>query len=446
MSCEYLQLDPWDFPESANESFYRCDIDGSRVASMRIVVEECEIPAKVTTGVPFTLKYVYQFCEKLERSTARSSAGGEATLVPYDELWPTQNFHGAFRWFYFKQAWGWHDFWVWKILAMYAYHNDGRVGHHAGTDLSLGNKFTYTWTGTIEELTGQEFPEPAIVTDRFDISGHVFGWFGREAWPYSWDIYTNWLQERLVHTVEYNIEVEPYEPPPPPNPIFVADYCTIPKTTVAPNEQFTINLRIKNTNDSSGPYSLWTLCEGHDRQLGTGNIGPGQTTDRSFTVTANQLANREITSSQHLYFSARVRNEEQETDSWGAPTIAVIVPTNGDKATLSGRITDKVTGYSIPNASVETVGRTVYADGAGNYSMSDLDPGYYEITFKASEYYDETRSKLLKEGGNTLDVVMTPDTEEPPEEREIPWGLVAGGAAILVAGIVLSQRGKGGAK
>ena len=441
---QYLSVHGGSMPSPADENFWRCTADGQRAATMRIVIEECEIPAKVMASVPFTMKYVYQFGEKLERHTARSSTGGEATPVPVDELFPEQDFHGSFRWFYFHQSWGWHDWWTWKAIAMYAYHNEERIGHH-GVDVK-GQKFTYTWTGTIEELTGRQFPQPEIVTDRFDITGALFGFFGREAWPYSWEVTTNWFQERPVHTVEYNIEVEPYQAPPPPNPIFDADYCSISKTTVAPNEQFTINLRIRNTNDSSGPYSLWTLCEGHDRQLGTGNIGPNQTINRSFTVTPNQIFGSEITQDRYLYFSAKVRNEEGVTDTWPAPTIAVIVPVNGDKATLSGRVTDKATGFSIPNASVSTVGRTVYTDGAGNYSIENLDTGYYEITFKKSGYHDEKRSKLLNAGSNTLNVAMTPTTEPPPGEGEFPWAMVSGGVAILAIGLMLARKGKGGAK
>ena len=334
---------------------------------------------------------------------------------------------------------------------MQAYHRGGLVETHGGISLLPNQKFTYTWEGTIEELTGMQFPESAVVIDTFGLKGTIFGFFGDELWPWSWPIQTNFIAgpwDDPWDSVQVEIEVDvPPPPPPPPNIVFVPEYCTVSKTTVAPNEQFTLNLRIKNTSsEGQGPYSLWTLCEGHDRQLGTGNIGPNETINRSFPVTANQLVNRQITESQHLYFSARVRNEEEETDSWGAPTIAVIVPINGDKATLSGRVTNKVTGFGIPNASVQTVGKTVYTDGAGNYSMSDLAPGYYEITFKASGYHNETRSKLLNAGNNTLNVAMTPTTEPPPAEGEFPWAMVAGGAAILSLGLYLSQRGKGGAK
>lgn len=442
MSWQYFNISGADMPEPANENFWRITSDGRRAATMRIVIEECEVPAQVMASVPFTIKYVYQFGEKLDRHTARSLTGGEATPVPVEDLFPGQGFHGSFRLFYFKTGWGWHDWWVWKLLAMYGWHNGEQVGHH-GVDVE-GKKFTYTWTGTIEELTGREFPEPEIVRDRFDILGGAFGYFGREAWPYSWDVTTNWFIQAYAHTVEYDIEVVPYVPPPPPNPIFDPDYCNISKTTVAPNEQFNINLRIENTNDSSGYYSLWTLCEGHDHKLGEGTIGAHQTVNRSFTVTANQIANKEITESRYLSFSARVRNEEEVTDTWPAPSLAVIVPIN-DKATLSGRVTDAGTGFGIPNASVSTVGRTVYTSGTGHYSMDDLEPGYYEITFKKAGYHDAIRSRLLNAGPNTLNVGMTPtDDPDPGDPTDIPWGWIAGGAAILAIGVFLAQRGRGG--
>jgi len=400
----------------------------------------------------FQIKYVYQFGNKIQASHGRhSSPSCHVVDGPPMEKWPDLDagYRRVYRGLY--PAATEHCFWIWRILTMQAYHRGGLVETHGGISLLPNQKFTYTWEGTIEELTGMQFPESAVVIDTFGLKGTIFGFFGDELWPWSWPIQTNFIAgpwDDPWDSVQVEIEVDvPPPPPPPPNIVFVPEYCTVSKTTVAPNEQFTLNLRIKNTSsEGQGPYSLWTLCEGHDRQLGTGNIGPNETINRSFPVTANQLVNRQITESQHLYFSARVRNEEEETDSWGAPTIAVIVPINGDKATLSGRVTNKVTGFGIPNASVQTVGKTVYTDGAGNYSMSDLAPGYYEITFKASGYHNETRSKLLNAGNNTLNVAMTPTTEPPPAEGEFPWAMVAGGAAILSLGLYLSQRGKGGAK
>lgn len=420
-----------------------------RVATARILPDECVVPSVVEPGQVFQIKYVYQFGDLTWASHGRhTDPACHVVGGPPMENWEHE--HAGYRRVYNSvyPAATQHCFWIWRLLTMKAAHR-GEVVTSIG-QLSPNQKFTYTWEGTIEDLTGMQFTESTVVTDVFELGGDIYGWYGDEWWPWGWPLQENFIGGPYPwDEVSFDIAVDvPPPPPPPPTPIFVAEYCSISKSTVAPNEQFTLKLRIKNTSsEGEGYYSLWTLCEGHDYKIGEGTIGPNQTSPTmSFPVTANQIFGSEITSDRYLSFSARVRNEEEETDWWGAPTLTVMVPINGDKATVSGIVTDKVTGFDIPNASVSTVGRTVYTDGAGRYSIENLDTGYYEITFKKSEYHDEKKSKLLNAGSNTLNVAMTPTTDPDPVEGEFPWAMVSGGVAILAIGLMLARKGKGGAK
>lgn len=409
-------------------NLWRASDDDRSVATMHIV--SLEYPAKVEPGEVFQIKCTYQFGEKLYRNT--TSDGLNPTPL---ENWP--EYHGAHRRCIsgLPGLCSQHQYWIWRFLNMKLYRDGAIVATHTDATLSPGQKLTYTWTGTIEELTGQEFPESTIVSGGFSLSGYIYGWYGSELWPWGWPLSQNWLQERPTDSAGYTIEVEVYVTPPPPYPLFNTDYCSVSKQSVAPNEQFNINIRIENQSEGGGPYSIGCFCEGKYLELGTGTIAGGGIVNRTFPVTANQLTQKQITSPQWLSFSIAVNNEEGETDKWTPAAIYVSGPDNGDTATLTGRVTDKETGQGIGGVLVTTTGVSASTSATGYYTLDDLTPGYYSIKFSKSGYHDVTKTKTLVAGANTLNVTMTPDTE--PEPGEVPWKLIAAGAAVVGAALIL---------
>lgn len=431
MSCKILIINPYTAPGTLRKAN-----DNQRsVAELGII--SIQAPSSVQPGQIFQIKCTYKFCRKLNRNTVEE--GWEGALYPTPlEKWP--EYHGAFR----RCLRGVpalctrHAFWIWRFLVMKLYHQGQMVASHAANDLNPGDTFTYTWSGTIEQLTGKEFPEPAVVEGQFDLTGWIYGWYGEEDWPWSWLLKENWLQEVLVDSLKYTIQVDVYVPPPPPYPIFDLNYCSISKTQVKPNETFTIKVRIVNQNDNSGKYIIGCICEAKYQKLGDGMIAGKATVNRTFNVTANQLAQRAIIERQFLSFTITAENEEQKTYQWTPPAIAVIVSEPEPIAQLSGWVTDKNTGAGIAAVTVAIVGRTTSTSPTGYYSFADLAPGAYTITFTKSGYWTETKTKTLYEGANTLNAIMTSTTEPEPGEG-IPWNIIALGGVALGAILIVSR-------
>lgn len=407
------------------------------VATMRLV--SITHPSSVEPGEVFTLKCTYQFVERLWRNTSH-----EINDAPL-ENWP--EYHGAHRRCYAGLPYlcSQHHFWIWRVEGMNISMMGNLIGSHLWSDLTDGRQWTYTFTGTIEELTGEEFPESRNVGIPFKLEGFIYGWYSQEWWPWNWTLNEEWGQTHLLDEISKSIYVDvPPPPPPPPYPLFNLSYCSVSKSEVAPNETFGITVRIVNQVEHSGKYIIGCICEAKYLKLGEGNIGGNATVNRTFNVTANQLAQRAITESQFLSFTITAENEEQQTDSWTPAAIAVIVDDPQPVAQLSGRVTDKNTGAGIGGATVKVGSRTTSTSSTGYYSFADLVPGSYTITFTATGYWTETQTKTLPEGSNTLNVAMTPDSETPPGEG-IPWHIIAAGGAVAI-GVVLIISGLKGDK
>lgn len=399
----------------------------------RLGILSIDAPSSVKPGKVFQIICTYQFCEKLYRNTHDDVLFDPVPL----ENWP--DYHGAHR----RCLTGIpglcsrQEFWIWRFLVMKLYHLGAEVASHSAQDISPGDTFTYTWTGTIEELTGQEFTEPTIVYGGFDLTGHIYGWYGSEKWPWGWPLADNWLQQQTIHTFSYEILVDVEVPPPPPYPIFNTDYCAVSKSQVSPTEKFDIKIRIENQNEYEGKYIIDCLCEGKGQELDSGTISGNGKVDKTFRVTANQLAQYSITESQYLAFTIVVYNDEDETDRWTPAAIAVIVEVP-ETADLSGRVTDKKTGDVLAGVSISTAGYSASTDSSGHYSLEGLEPGIYDIKFSKAGYWEETKSKTLRVGLNTLNLAMTPATE--PQPSAFPWALLGVGAAGII-GIVLIAQG-----
>jgi hypothetical protein len=231
----------------------------------------------------------------------------------------------------------------------------------------------------------------------------------------------------------------------PPNPIFVGDLCSISKNSVAPTEQFTVKVGFVNTGDSTGIYHLGYICLGNYTQLVTGTIGPsGQAPiKKEFSITANQLAGQQITTSRILAFTFAVYNDVDlvnPTDRY-TEAIDVIVttpPPPPGTATLSGVVTDK-NGTPISGVSVITTDASSSTDSSGHYYLTGLTVDTYSVRFSAADYWDVTKSIKVVAGENSLNITMTPTTE--PQAPTIPWNWIAAGGLGIAGAILIAKKG-----
>jgi hypothetical protein len=406
-------------------------------ATMDFILDSCILPASVTAGVPFDIKIVYKLCTIEIRNP-----GGDLQYFPdYDGIY----------WRYTNLIHSQLESWVWRLNNLgllllenppeilsqgQMYAKEIRVDNHGIDGAAGGSILTYNFHGTIEQLLGRQFSQPATVNLAWSIFGQIYGWYAKDNWPWNWNPTQNYLDFSRVAWILHSIQVN--VPPLTPDPIFNLDLCSVSKTAVAPTEQFSIKLSLQNQNETAGSYEIVCYCSGNQLTLATGTISGYGTKSHTFNVTANQLAQTAITSSQYLSFSIAVLSNENETDRWTPPAIAVIVEAPPETANLSGRITDKQTGAGIAGISITADGYSTTSDSTGLYSLNGLAPGPYTIEFSGADYWPETKSKTLVTGNNILNIAMTPSTEAQP--GNVPWQVVAAGAAS-VAGVILVIEG-----
>ena len=409
-------------------------------ATMDFILVDCILPTSVNAGEPFDIQVKY----KLHTIETRNPDG---ILSHFPDI-----YHGA----YYRYLDLLHtriEYWYWRLIEMgltlvenppgtmpIADMAPGEIKIDTHAQLVSGDIFTYTFHGTIEQLLGRQFTEPTTVELAWSIFGSIYGWYEPDDWwPWQWVGVENYYDFSRVCWINHSIQVN--IPPPEPYPIFNVDLCSVSKATVAPSEQFTIGVAIENQNETSGRYSIGCYCEGNYTELGSGTIAGNGTKSHTFSVTANQLAQRSITSSQYLAFTIAVSNDEGETDRWTPAAIAVIVD-EPPEASLSGRVTDKQTGYGLVGVSIATSDYSTSTSAGGYYQLEGLEPGKYEIEFVKDGYWDSVQTKTVYAGENTLDVILTPETE--PKPGEIPWKLIAAG--VGVTGIIILAKSKRGSK
>lgn len=78
------------------------------------------------------------------------------------------------------------------------------------------------------------------------------------------------------------------------------------------------------------------------------------------------------------------------------------------RASLSGKVTDSTTGEAIPGATITLDSVQVTADGSGNYSFDDLEPGSYSFSVEKGGYNSMSQDITLSEGQNQLNVALVP--------------------------------------
>lgn len=395
-------------------------------------------PAVVHPGEQFTLTLKYKFLRRISVSSVDAPPINPISLPD----WP--GYYGAFRCCVRGDpiiGCITHTYWIWKFVGMRLYHNGVEAVEHGGVSCVDGKEWTYTWTGTIEQLTGRTFTQNEVVIGHFDMTGCIYGLWGAEHWPWEWPIDQNWIIWDPWTTLNYQISVEI---PPPPLPIIDTNYCSVSKYEVTPTESLTIKVRVKNTNEGIGAYSIRCICEAQDHVLGAGIIGPvgsaGGIKDHIFNVTANGLAQRIITESTYLSYLIVLDTEtEEQVDSWAPPNLAVIA-VGGGGANLSGYVTDN-TGLAIQGVSVKVLGYSATTNSSGYYGLSDLPVGTYTVTFSKSGYQTVTKSKALATGNNELTITMTQGTGGGDG---IPWGTIVlvGGIAVGVILVASGLKGK----
>jgi hypothetical protein len=329
-------------------------------------------------------------------------------------------------------------------------------------DFGLAYPGTLIWESgdlTIEDLLGHTITKSGYYTITFALA---FNWF------INWDRYyfipvfpgCCWIYDNsgscrpistddcIIESLAYKVYVNvPAPPPPPPDFHFYLDLCNVDKSTVSPTEQFHVKLTIENSNTTPGPFYVGCFCRGAYQQLWQGTWSGGYST-KTLTVTANQLAQQQITRSDYYAFTftvsntpgnpppdATINNPNGITGRWTPAAIYVNVPTPPPpgSANLSGKVTDKSTGAALANVSVSVGGYSTSTNSSGNYSLTGLTPGTYTVKFEKDGYNTVSQSKTLVAGDNILNVEMTEIGVQP-----LPSTTLIGGAAILAGiGIVL---------
>lgn len=406
------------------------------VATARFVVDKCVAPTEpIAPDEVIDIKIVYKWCDLVIYDPHNEIARWSQTIQPDGaEVWCLISLPPAC----FKRF-----LYLWKLSKFYLYLNGSKVQTISRLDAEPGDEFTWEFHGTIEELLGIEITESTPVILTWEIGYEILAGVNVELWP--WDASVRTYLDKYISEIALSstITVEIPPPPPPPYLTFNLDLCSVSKTTVVPNERFNIKATIENQNEGSGSYIIGCYCEGNYETLATGTIAGYGTKSHTFSVTANQLAQRSITESQYLSFTIVVFNTEEETDRWTPAAIAVIV-TEPETASLSGRVSDKQTGAALVGVSVSTAGYSASTDSSGHYSLEGLEPGKYDIEFTRAGYWDSTQSKTLYAGQNTLNFAMTPTTEPPP--AKFPLALMGVGAAGIIGVILVCEGVKKGAK
>ena len=414
---------------------YRCSTYERTVATMRVV--DWTLPAEVTAGEPFTIQIRY----RLDSIETRDPGNNLQYFPPiYDgictHVWSIIHL----------------QYWVWRLaeMGLTLIENppaemptgmapgETKVNFHNRFDITAGDTFTYTFTGTIEQLLGRQFNESTVVNLAWSVYGLIWGMYEPDdLFPWNWNPTQEFTEFSRVTWLPHQIQVNvPPPPPPEPYPQFDRDRCSISKDTVAPTESFDIRITIDNRNETSGTYYIVCYCEGEKLQLATGTIAGGGTEQETIPVTANELAQAQITEDRYLTFVVAVENEEEETDRLQVYSITVTL--DGLGATLSGMVTDKL-GQYLAGVAVSIPGQQTSTDTYGAYTLEGLDPGTYEVTFQKAGYWPVTKTKKVVEGSNTLNVEMTPDTEPEPG---ISWPTVLGAVAVITGVVIIAKGGK----
>ena len=125
-------------------------------------------------------------------------------------------------------------------------------------------------------------------------------------------------------------------------------------------------------------------------------------------------------------------------DVWHNFTLVEIVE---GKGAAKGTVRDEETGDPIASASVIFDGpekRTVFTDGNGDFSISDLTPGTYTVTVNKDGYETETKTVVVEEGQEALvDISMQEKvitTDDDDDDNTVVYGI---GACLIILAIII---------
>lgn len=85
--------------------------------------------------------------------------------------------------------------------------------------------------------------------------------------------------------------------------------------------------------------------------------------------------------------------------------------TNNQVATLSGTVTDGTTGEAIQDATVtlSETGESTRTDENGSFNFSNVEPGSYSISAKASGYQTAEETVEVSEEGGPVQISLEPE-------------------------------------
>ncbi|MDZ7729951.1 MAG: carboxypeptidase regulatory-like domain-containing protein [Natrialbaceae archaeon] len=171
--------------------------------------------------------------------------------------------------------------------------------------------------------------------------------------------------------------------------------------TVGPNQTVTEDLALSAQNGSiSGTV---TDQDGADLSGATVTIdstGQSATTDANGTYTIADVApgSYNLTASLANYSDATATNVTVGPGEAVTDVNLTLVELNG---TVSGTVTNSSDGTALANATVEVVGtdQTATTDATGNYTITDVVPGTYDVQAAAPGYVAETQNVTVPANG-----------------------------------------------
>jgi protocatechuate 3,4-dioxygenase beta subunit len=209
--------------------------------------------------------------------------------------------------------------------------------------------------------------------------------------------------------------------------------------------------------DDGSPVSVELAFQGSSRLSGTVSQGgkpmtqfaisatpdPPDGTGRRYTAMGDGSGHYEIDNVNDGNYDVVVTG----SDSPYRTTVTVSGDTNGDIAipatTVSGTVTDSSTGAPLEGASVtaqtgsestaQAIHRTV-TDSTGMYTLSDLDPGDFQISARKDGYQLKTQATTIGNDAATLDFALDPGSGLPIQATDGTSGMPLGGLFALVYG------------
>jgi hypothetical protein len=200
-------------------------------------------------------------------------------------------------------------------------------------------------------------------------------------------------------------------------------------TTIYVGENASINVNVGNNGDFNETCTVKVFYNTTLIQSKLINLSQGEVKLVIFTWETSDVA------PDSYKITAEVILEEYEDvdPSNNIKPYAYLVIVKLPPGTITGVVTDYVSGEAIANATVTVNGMSATSDSSGVYVISDVPPGNYTVTASADGYEDSSETiTLTAEEGETLNFALNP--VQPPVQP--PNILLYAGAAAIIIGIV----------